>query len=96
MGVPAPAAPHSDSGLRFRNRLARSTPDAVAGRSVLVHGVLGAVSGMAAQLARWCGATVIGTVRRSADLADVAASPAYATANAGPSRPDTTAGRGIA
>ena len=40
----------------------------VAGRTVLVHGVLGAVGSIAAQLARWGGATVIGTVRRSADL----------------------------
>ncbi|MEV7933467.1 NADPH:quinone reductase [Curtobacterium sp. NPDC089185] len=40
----------------------------VTGRIVLVHGVRGAVSGIAAQLARWGGATVIGTVRRSSDL----------------------------
>jgi NADPH:quinone reductase len=41
---------------------------AVAGRTVLVHGVLGAVSSLAAQLALWTGASVIGTVRRTADL----------------------------
>ncbi|OLB73435.1 MAG: oxidoreductase [Actinobacteria bacterium 13_2_20CM_2_71_6] len=41
----------------------------VTGRVVLVHGVLGAVGSLAAQLARWDGATVVGTVRRSADLA---------------------------
>jgi NADPH2:quinone reductase len=41
----------------------------VSGRVVLVHGVLGAVSSVAAQLAEWAGATVIGTVRRTADLA---------------------------
>ncbi|WP_432507206.1 NADPH:quinone reductase [Kineococcus arenarius] len=41
----------------------------VAGRIVLVHGVLGAVSSMAAQLAHRAGARVIGTVRRTADLA---------------------------
>jgi NADPH2:quinone reductase len=41
----------------------------VAGRTVLVHGVLGAVSALAAQLAHWGGATVIGTVRSSGDLA---------------------------
>jgi NADPH:quinone reductase len=35
---------------------------------VLVHGVLGGVGALAAQLARWGGASVIGTVRRSADL----------------------------
>lgn len=38
------------------------------GRTVLVHGVLGRVGSMAAQLARWAGATVIGTVRRATDL----------------------------
>jgi NADPH2:quinone reductase len=40
----------------------------VTGMTVLVHGVLGGVGALAAQLARWGGATVIGTVRRSADL----------------------------
>jgi NADPH2:quinone reductase len=40
----------------------------VAGTTVLVHGVLGGVGAMAAQLAAWGGATVIGTVRRSGDL----------------------------
>jgi len=40
----------------------------VDGRIVLVHGVLGGVGSMAAQLARWAGAEVIGTVRRAADL----------------------------
>jgi NADPH2:quinone reductase len=35
---------------------------------VLVHGVLGGVGSLAAQLARWGGATVIGTVRHSTDL----------------------------
>src|SRR3954449_13105038 len=43
----------------------------VAGATVLVHGVLGGVGRMAAQLAAWNGATVIGTVRRSSDLAEV-------------------------
>src|SRR3954452_18321597 len=43
----------------------------VAGATVLVHGVLGGVGSMAAQLAAWNGATVIGTVRRSSDLAEV-------------------------
>jgi NADPH2:quinone reductase len=52
----------------------------VAGRTVLVHGVLGAVGLMAAQLARWGGATVIGTVRRRADLEAVDASVAHAVA----------------
>jgi NADPH:quinone reductase len=40
----------------------------VSGSTVLVHGVLGAVGSLAAQLARWGGATVLGTVRRTADL----------------------------
>jgi NADPH2:quinone reductase len=40
----------------------------VDGQLVLVHGVLGGVGSLAAQLARWGGATVIGTVRHSADL----------------------------
>lgn len=43
----------------------------VSGRVVLVHGVLGAVGRLAAELARWGGATVIGTVRRATELADV-------------------------
>ncbi|MFJ8028686.1 NADPH:quinone reductase [Streptomyces sp. NPDC096311] len=40
----------------------------VDGRLVLVHGVLGGVGSLAAQLAHWGGATVIGTVRRGGDL----------------------------
>jgi NADPH:quinone reductase len=44
---------------------------AVAGKTILVHGVLGSVSSLAAQLARWSGATVIGTVVRSEDLEKV-------------------------
>jgi NADPH2:quinone reductase len=40
----------------------------VTGTTVLVHGVLGAVGSLAAQLAHWGGATVIGTVRRRGDL----------------------------
>jgi NADPH2:quinone reductase len=40
----------------------------VTGATVLVHGVLGAVGCLAAQLAHWGGATVLGTVRRSGDL----------------------------
>src|SRR3954447_23815340 len=43
----------------------------VGGATVLVHGVLGGVGSMAAQLAAWNGATVIGTVRRSSDLPEV-------------------------
>lgn len=41
----------------------------VEGRTVLVHGALGAVSSLAAQLAERAGASVISTVRRSGDLA---------------------------
>ena len=44
---------------------------AVVARTVLVHGVLGAVGSLAAQLARWAGARVVGTVRRAAQRARV-------------------------
>jgi NADPH2:quinone reductase len=43
----------------------------VAGQTVLVHGVLGGVGALAAQLASWGGANVIGTVRYSQDLDQV-------------------------
>jgi NADPH:quinone reductase len=43
----------------------------VAGQTLLVHGVLGSVSSLAAQLARWAGATVIGTVRTDAETGSV-------------------------
>ncbi|OXY96951.1 oxidoreductase [Streptomyces diastatochromogenes] len=43
----------------------------VDGRVVLVHGVLGGVGSLAARLARWGGALVIGTVRRGSDLGRV-------------------------
>lgn len=43
----------------------------VDGKLVLVHGVLGGVGSLAAQLARWGGARVIATVRHDADLARV-------------------------
>ncbi len=49
----------------------------VEGAAVLVHGVLGGVAALAAQLAGWAGATVIGTVRRASDL-DQVKSPAVA------------------
>ena len=39
----------------------------VTGQTVLVHGVRGAVGSLAAQLARWAGATVIGSVRTDAE-----------------------------
>jgi NADPH:quinone reductase len=43
----------------------------VSGQTVLVHGVRGAVSSLAAQLARWAGASVIGTVRTDAEIGPV-------------------------
>ena len=43
----------------------------VTGQTVLVHGVLGGVGALAAQLARWGGAIVVGTVRRSASVDEV-------------------------
>ena len=46
----------------------------VAGMTVLVHGVLGGVGALAAQLASRAGATVIGTVRQRGDLQPVNAS----------------------
>jgi NADPH2:quinone reductase len=58
----------------------------IGGQTVLVHGVRGAVGSMAAALARWRNATVIGTVRRSPDLARV--SPDLARAVVALDRPD--------
>src|SRR3954468_7027258 len=52
----------------------------VTGATVLVHGVRGGVGLMAAQLAAWRGATVIGTVRRGGDLAHVDDAIAHALA----------------
>ena len=49
--------------------------DGRSGSTVLVQGVLGAVGSLAAQLAHWGGATVIGTVRRSDDLSGRATKP---------------------
>jgi NADPH:quinone reductase len=43
----------------------------VTGKVVVVHGVLGGVGSLAAQLAAWGGATVVGTVRRAGDLEQV-------------------------
>jgi len=48
--------------------------------TVLVHGVLGSVGALAAQLASWGGARVIGTVRRSDDLERVNRGVAHAVA----------------
>ena len=52
----------------------------VSGKTVLVHGVLGGVSWLAAQLAAWRGATVIGTVRHSSDLSHVGEAIAHRVA----------------
>jgi NADPH2:quinone reductase len=52
----------------------------VARKTVLVQGVLGAVGSVAAQLARWGGATVIGTVRRESDLDRAGGAVAHAVA----------------
>src|SRR5205085_4067703 len=52
----------------------------VAGKTILVQGVLGAVGSVAAQLARWGGATVIGTVTRESDLDQVDRAVAHAVA----------------
>jgi NADPH:quinone reductase len=43
----------------------------VDGATVLVHGALGGVGSIATQLAAWGGATVVSTVRRTADLAQL-------------------------
>ena len=43
----------------------------VTGHTVLVHGALGAVGSLATQLAHWGGGTVIATVRRATDLAQL-------------------------
>jgi NADPH2:quinone reductase len=52
----------------------------VTGKTVLVQGVLGAVGSLAAQLASWGGATVIGTVTRERDLGLVNPAVAHAVA----------------
>jgi NADPH:quinone reductase len=52
----------------------------VAGKTILVQGALGAVGSIAAQLAQWGGATVIGTVRHSSDLDQVDATVAHRVA----------------
>src|SRR4051794_39062975 len=52
----------------------------VAGKTILVQGVLSAVSSVAAQLAHWGGATVIGTVTRESDLDQVHGGVARAVA----------------
>jgi NADPH:quinone reductase len=50
----------------------------VAGKTILVQGVLGGVGSLAAQLAHWGGATVIGTVRRESDLDQIGGAVAHA------------------
>jgi NADPH2:quinone reductase len=49
----------------------------VAGKTILIQGVLGAVGSIAAQLARWGGATVIGTVTRESDLEQIGSAVAH-------------------
>ena len=44
-------------------------------KTILVQGVLGGVGALAAQLARWAGAIVIGTVRSRDDLARLGGAP---------------------
>jgi NADPH:quinone reductase len=61
----------------------------VDGATLLVHGALGAVSSIAAQLASWAGAIVITTVRRTDDLSGLtgpAASRAVALDTTDPAR----------
>ena len=60
LGIPGPTAHRAVFG-----------DGPVTGATVLVHGVLGGVGALAAQLATWGGATDIGTVRRSGDLGGV-------------------------
>ncbi len=52
----------------------------VAGKTILVQGILGGVGSMAAQLARWGGATVIGTVTRESDVDRVVPAAAHPVA----------------
>jgi NADPH:quinone reductase len=77
--VPLPAAVSDDlgaclgiPGITAHRAVFGDGP--VAGTTVVVHGVLGSVGSLAAQLAHWGGATVIGTVVRAADLDRVDAS----------------------
>src|SRR4051812_9608304 len=56
----------------------------VSGTTVLVQGALGGVGSLAAQLAAWGGATVIGTVRSGAELDRVGAWVTHAVALDGP------------
>jgi len=58
----------------------------VGGQTVLVHGVRGSVSSLAAQLARWADATVIGTVRTDAGQVDPATADHVISLTADPVR----------
>lgn len=67
-----PFVRHSSRAVQRRNGVCCVFSDGpVAGKRLLVHGVLGAVGSMAAQLARWKGATVVGTVRHTEDVDQV-------------------------
>src|SRR3954465_864657 len=59
------------SASRASRRTGQSSATVPSGQTILVHGVLGGVGELAAQLARWARATVIGTVRHAADLEQV-------------------------
>src|SRR6267378_5623770 len=83
--IPAWQAVHLPDGVPFETGACLGIPGItahravfadgpVAGLTLLVQGVLGGVGAMAAQLARWGGATVLGTVRQRGDLAQVNAS----------------------
>jgi NADPH:quinone reductase len=52
----------------------------VAGQAILVQGALGGVGSLAAQLARWGGATVLATVTRSSQLGQIGPAVAHTVA----------------
>ncbi|MFD8375816.1 NADPH:quinone reductase [Streptomyces sp. NPDC059688] len=73
LAVPLPAHVSDDLGASLgipgiTAHRAVFADGAIRGQLVLVNGVLGGVGSLAAQLARWRGADVIATVRRTADL----------------------------
>src|SRR5436305_12123633 len=66
------------SGSQGSPRTEPSLATAPSWKTILVQGVLGAVGSVAAQRARWGGATIIGTVTRESDLDQVGAAVAHA------------------